>query len=130
MEVGLHKSRTFETMSKQTIKRLSKAFMQRNAAVFAALGDETRLQLLVKLSKGVPQSIKQLSIDLPVTRQAVTKHLRVLEGADLVTQETHGRERHFVARQAGIDEAQAALQLIARQWDDALGRLKNFIEKA
>jgi hypothetical protein len=55
--------------------------------------------------------------------------LRVLEGANLVKQETHGRERHFVARQAGIDQAQAALQVIAKQWDDALGRLKNFVEK-
>ncbi len=104
MAAGLHKSRTFETMSKQALKRPSKAFMQRNAAIFAALGDETRLQLLIKLSTGVPQSIKQLSIDLPVSRQAVTKHLRVLEEADLVTQEPHGRERRFVARQAGIDE--------------------------
>ncbi len=103
--------------------------MNSTAAIFAALGDETRLRLLIKLSTGVPQSIKQLSIDLPVTRQAVTKHLRVLEGADLVTQESHGRERHFVARQAGIDEARAALQVIAKQWDDALGRLKNLIEK-
>jgi DNA-binding transcriptional ArsR family regulator len=116
-------------MSIQTLKHPSKAFLHRNAAIFAALGDETRLQLLIKLSTGGPQSIKQLSIDIPVTRQAVTKHLRVLEEADLVTQKPHGRERHFAARQAGITDAQSALQVIAKQWDDALGRLKNFVER-
>jgi DNA-binding transcriptional ArsR family regulator len=97
--------------------------------MFAALGDEIRLQLLVKLGNGVPQSIKQLSTDLPVTRQAVTKHLRVLENANFITQEAHGRERRFVARRAGIDDAQTALKLVAKQWDDALVRLKTFIEE-
>ncbi len=116
-------------MSKQALSRPSKAVTQRNALIFAALGDETRLQLLVKLGTGVPLSIKQLTMDLPVTRQAVTKHLRVLEIAKLVTQETHGRERRFIARQAGIDEAQEALKVIAQQWDDALTRLKNFLDE-
>ncbi len=97
--------------------------------MFAALGDETRLQLLVKLGTGVPQSIKQLTMDLPVTRQAVTRHLRVLETAKFVTQETYGRERRFVACQEGLDEAQDALKNIAQQWGDALQRLKQFLEE-
>lgn len=116
-------------MSKQILKRPSKGYMQTRALIFAALGDETRLQLLVKLGTGVPQSIKQLTLDLPVSRQAVTKHLRILETAKLVTQETHGRERRFIARQSGIEEAQEALKVIAQQWDDALVRLKNFLEE-
>ncbi len=115
-------------MSKQTLKRPSKTATRRNAKMFAALGDETRLQLLVKLGTREPQSIKQLTMDLPVTRQAVTRHLRVLEAAKFVTQETHGRERRFVARQAGLDEAHHALKVVAQQWDDALQRLKQFIE--
>src|SRR5690606_23792094 len=116
------------TMSKQALKRPTGAAIRRSATVFAALGDETRLQLLAKLGTGVPQSIKQLSMDLPVTRQAITKHLRVLERASFVTQEVHGRERRFVARQAGIDEAHAALRIIAQQWGDALTWLKTYVE--
>ena len=96
--------------------------------MFAALGDETRLQLLVKLGTGEAQSIKQLAMGSPVTRQAITKHLRVLETAKFVTQEVHGRERRFIARQTGIDEAHAALKFLAKQWDDALLRLKQFVE--
>ena len=97
--------------------------------MFAALGDETRLNLLVMLSTGVPQSIKQLTMDVPFTRQAVTKHLRVLEAANFVTQKTHGRERRFVARPTGLEEAQLALKAIAQQWDDALARLKNCVKE-
>ncbi len=115
-------------MSTQTLKRPSKAAVRRNATMFAALGDEIRLQLLIKLGTSVPQSIKQLTLDLPVTRQAVTKHLHVLENAKLVRQETHGRERRFIGCQAGLDDAQTALNVIAQQWDDALTRLKQLVE--
>lgn len=127
--VGLHKFRICETMSKQLLNPPSKADTRRNATRFAALGDETRLLLLLKLGAGQPQSIKQLTMNLPVTRQAVTKHLRVLESAKFVTQETHGRERRFAVRPAAIDEVQAALNVIAGQWDDALTRLKRFVEE-
>lgn len=116
-------------MSKQTPDRPGQSDTHRQAVVFAALGDETRLQLLTRLGTGGPQSIKQLTLGLPVTRQAVTKHLRVLENAHLVTQKAHGRERRFIVRQAAIAEAQAALKVIGQQWDDALVRLKNFVEE-
>ncbi len=115
-------------MSKQNLKRPSQAVTRHHARMFAALGDETRLQLLVKLGTGEPQSIKQLTEGMPVTRQAVTRHLRVLEAAKFVTQEARGRERHFVARPAGLDEAQQALRAVAQQWQAALQRLKQFIE--
>lgn len=117
-------------MSKQTHERLCTASARRNATLFAALGDETRLQLLLRLRTGESQSIKQLTLGLPITRQAVTKHLRVLENANFVMQKSHGRERRFIARQAAIDEAQAALESIGQQWDEALIRLKNFIEES
>ena len=97
-----------------------KAVLRRDANLFAALGDETRLQLLVKLGAGAPQSIRQLSKELPVTRQAVTKRLRVLEGVKFVTQEIHGRERRFTVNHTRIEDAQAALKVISQQWDDAL----------
>lgn len=115
-------------MSNRMAKRSRPIDPRRSASVFAALGDETRLRLLAKLGRGEAQSITQLAVNLPVTRQAVTKHLRILERAKLVTEEPQGRERRFVARPAGIDEVQAALRAISQQWDDALGRLKAFVE--
>ncbi len=134
-EVGQRKFRTYETMSKRILKpqklqkRSGKDVLRRKAQLFIALGDETRLQLLFKLKTGHSQSIKQLAEGLPVTRQAVTKHLRVLEEASFVTQEARGRERHFAACPAGIEAVRSALDLIAQQWDDALQRLKSFAEK-
>lgn len=115
-------------MSKQTLSRKEQVSTKRNATVFAALGDATRLQLLSRLGSSGPQSIKQLATELPVTRQAVTKHLRVLENANFVVQSIHGRERRFTVRKQGITEAQAALQAIEQQWGDALARLKQFVE--
>ncbi len=116
-------------MSNRIHKGSRKLPTRENALLFSALGDETRLQLLAKLDSNTPQSIKQLTFGLSVTRQAVTKHLRILEKAKLVTQQVYGRERQFVGRKAAIEEAQAALNTIAKQWDDALIRLKNFVEQ-
>jgi DNA-binding transcriptional ArsR family regulator len=99
------------------------------APIFAALGDRTRLSLLMTLSDGVTRSITMLSADSRLTRQAVTKHLRVLEGAGLVESVRQGRESRFVARPEPLDEARAYLDRVARQWDDALLRLKAFVEK-
>jgi DNA-binding transcriptional ArsR family regulator len=100
------------------------------ARLFSALGDETRLGLLTRLGVGPPQSIKQLTAEFPMTRQAVTKHLRILEDAELVAQETSGREQLYTSRPTGIAIAQAALGDITKQWDDALLRLKNYVVKS
>jgi DNA-binding transcriptional ArsR family regulator len=97
-------------------------------AVFAALGDHTRLALLDKLGDGRPRSITALSIDTLLTRQAITKHLHVLQDAGLVASLRVGRESRFAARREALDEARAYLDRIARQWDDTLGRLKMFVE--
>jgi DNA-binding transcriptional ArsR family regulator len=120
-------------MSKQTLKRrqparIRKIDARKNARRFAALGDETRLRLLSRLGVGSPKSITDLTTEFPMTRQAVTKHLRVLEDAEFVTQQTSGREHLYSAAPAGIAAAQAALEAIAQQWDASLLRLKNFIE--
>jgi DNA-binding transcriptional ArsR family regulator len=98
------------------------------APVFAALGDPTRLKLVAKLSGGAPRSIAQLSEDHTVTRQAVTKHLRVLEGAGLVRGVRQGRESRFALEPQALAGARQALDQIAQQWNDALLRLKAFVE--
>ena len=96
--------------------------------MFAALGDRTRLQLLGRLSLGEPRSISELSSDSHVTRQAITKHLGVLENAGLVQSERLGRETRFTFVPTPIEETQNYLEEIAKQWEDALGRLKKFVE--
>ncbi len=98
------------------------------APIFAALGDRTRLSLLMKLSDGDARSIAKLSSDTLLTRQAITKHLRVLESAGLVASLRVGRESRFAARRETIDEARAYLDRVSVHWDDALSRLRTFVE--
>jgi DNA-binding transcriptional ArsR family regulator len=98
------------------------------APIFAALGDRTRLSLLGQLGDGNAQSITALSATTHMTRQAVTKHLRVLERAGLVRALKQGRERRFAIEPRRIDEARSYLDQVARRWDDALARLKIFVE--
>ena len=98
------------------------------APIFAALGDRTRLSLLSRLSDGRTQSIARLSQDTALTRQAVTKHLHVLENAGLVKSVRVGRESRFAYRPEPIIEAKAYLAAVSAQWDEALARLKAFVE--
>lgn len=99
------------------------------APIFAALGDPTRLSLLTKLSDGETHSIARLSADTTLTRQAITKHLRVLENAGLVKSRRVGRESRFAFRPEPIDAAQFYLAEVSRQWDTALSRLRAFVER-
>lgn len=99
------------------------------ATVFAALGDRTRLSLVSTLSSGKPQSISQLTSGARMTRQAVTKHLHVLQSAGLVRNVRHGRESLFELDTAPIDEARSYLEMVSRHWDNALARLKTFVEE-
>ena len=105
------------------------AVLRARASVFAALGDETRLGLLTKLTSGEPKSIARLTEGTRLTRQAVTKHLRVLEGAGVVHSVKAGRESRFVLDPKPIVSAQAYLEHVSRQWDDALVRLKALVEE-
>lgn len=98
------------------------------APVFAALGDETRLALIGALATGRPLSIARLTEGSRLTRQAITKHLRVLQHAGLVRGVRSGRERRFALRAEPLDEARRALEGVSRQWDEALARLKAFVE--
>jgi DNA-binding transcriptional ArsR family regulator len=102
---------------------------QGRASVFAALGDETRLSLIGKLSSGPPQSISRLAEGSRLTRQAITKHLRVLEGAGVVHSIRAGRESLFMLRPEPLRDLQSYLERVSCQWDDALARLKSFVER-
>lgn len=98
------------------------------APIFAALGDETRLRLLVRLSSGGPGSIARLSAKSAVSRQAITKHLKVLSGAGLVRGKRRGREQIWQLEPKRLADAHAYLDQISRQWDQALDRLKSLVE--
>ena len=97
--------------------------------VFAALGDPTRLELVSRLSDGQPRSIAQLTGGLDLTRQGVTKHLRVLEQAGIVSGQRVGREQRFVFSPDPIADARLYLDRVSRQWDAALTRLRAFVEE-
>jgi DNA-binding transcriptional ArsR family regulator len=98
------------------------------AVVFAALGDETRLSLLAKLCSGERYSIAELTEGTKLTRQAVTKHLRVLERVRMVHATREGRESLFTFDPRPVLEMKEYLELVSKQWDAALGRLKTFVE--
>jgi DNA-binding transcriptional ArsR family regulator len=102
--------------------------MKRSAPIFAALGDETRLRLVSKLGRGEALSIATLTGGAKVTRQAITKHLHVLEDVGLVRGVRHGREQLWELTPKKIDEARECLDLISAQWDEALTRLKALVE--
>ncbi len=98
------------------------------ADVFAALGDATRLALIVRLGDGGPASIVRLTEGSRMTRQAVTKHLAVLERAGLVRRARTGRESLWAIERDGLTAAQAWLDLMSRRWDDRLDALRAFVE--
>ena len=94
------------------------------APVFAALGDEVRLRLLARLGRGEPMSISSLTAGSGITRQGVTKHLRVLAGAGLVRSSRRGKESLWRLERRRLEEARRSLDLISRQWDESLSKLK------
>ncbi len=100
-----------------------------HALIFAAFGDDTRLALVTKLAGGEPRSISQLTADSRLTRQAITKHLRVLETAGVVRSVREGRESLFKLDPRPIEGLKEYLESVSEQWDQALGRLKTFVER-
>jgi DNA-binding transcriptional ArsR family regulator len=98
------------------------------AATFGALGDETRLRLVTRLSKNGPLSITALADGSHITRQAITKHLRVMEGAGVVKNARQGRESLWQLDRATFDQARRYLDAISSQWEDALERLRKVVE--
>lgn len=98
------------------------------APIFAALGNEKRLALVAKLSTGESRSIAQLTEGTRLTRQAVTKHLRILEGARIVHSVRAGRESLFELDPAPIKQVREYVDVVSEQWDQALARLKALVE--
>jgi DNA-binding transcriptional ArsR family regulator len=99
------------------------------APVFFALGDKTRLGLVAMLCAGGAFSISQLTAGTQITRQAVTKHLRVLAEAGLVKDVKVGRERLWQFDPTQLEQARRSLEVIGAQWDQALAKLKASVEE-
>ena len=114
-------------MSRITRKGVAGKF-RRHGPLFSALGDDTRLRLLLQLGEGPLLSISRLTEGSKMTRQAITKHLRILEDAGLVKAVRQGRESLFQLEPKSLRDARDALDRISRQWDHALVQLKSFVE--
>jgi DNA-binding transcriptional ArsR family regulator len=119
-------------MSRKTPSRASANKVSRrrsHAPVFAALGDETRLSLLARLGGGGRCSISELTEGSRLTRQAITKHLRVLERVRIVRCVRSGRESLFELDPRPMLEVKDYLDRVSQEWDRALLRLKAFVEE-
>lgn len=98
------------------------------ASVFDALGDPHRLQMVIRLCDGGPSSTLQVAQSIPLTRQAATKHLEVLQSVGLVTSAKRGRERIWTVQPRPLTAAGDYLNALSRRWDTAIDRLKAFVE--
>jgi DNA-binding transcriptional ArsR family regulator len=108
---------------------MSRASEQEVSNVFFALGDRTRLSLVRTLGAGEALSATSLSGNAKVTRQAIVKHLQVLQGAGLVSHEKRGREVLYALEADRIDEARAFLDAVSAGWDRAIERLRALVEE-
>jgi DNA-binding transcriptional ArsR family regulator len=103
--------------------------LKASAPLFAALGDETRLMLVSRLSERGPLSIAKLTAGSDVTRQAITKHLHVLADVGLIQGTREGRENVWELEPRRLEEARRYLDAISKQWDSALDRLRIMVER-
>lgn len=94
-------------------------------ALFGALGDPTRRSLFERLSTHGPASASQLATELPITRQAIAKHISTLESAGLVHREGAGREVRFIADPRRLDDLGSWSERVNRQWSDRIQRLRD-----
>jgi len=104
------------------------AITRARASVFAALGDETRLSLVARIIRDQPRSISELTKGSRLSRQAISKHLRVLENVGIVHRQRRGRETLYHFDPLAIEAAKQYLDLVSQQWDQSLARLKAFVE--
>jgi DNA-binding transcriptional ArsR family regulator len=98
------------------------------APLFDALGDANRLRIIVRLCDLGPSSTSQVTTVIPVTRQAASKHLQLLESAGLVTSSRRGRERVWTVQTEPLAQASDYLTQLSRRWDAAVDRLRAFVE--
>ncbi|OBG39753.1 helix-turn-helix transcriptional regulator [Mycobacterium sp. E3198] len=99
------------------------------APIFDALGDPNRLRIIVRLCEVGPSSTSQVSEVIPVTRQAASKHLQLLESAGLVASSRRGRERVWTVRTEPLAQASDYLTALSRRWDAAVDRLRAYVEE-
>jgi DNA-binding transcriptional ArsR family regulator len=116
-------------MSRRNRSQAATATPHSQAPVFAALGDQLRLRIVARLADGEAMSITSLTAGSRVTRQAVSKHLFVLQRAGLVRSARRGRERIWRLEQKRLREARLYLDSISAEWDESLARLRAFVEK-
>jgi DNA-binding transcriptional ArsR family regulator len=109
--------------------RVTAAKLANAAPVFTALGDETRLRIVGRLCREGPLSISRLTDGSRMSRQAVTKHLRVLSEAGIARSTRSGRERIWEIESRRLAEARQYLGDISAQWDEALARLQRLVER-
>lgn len=95
---------------------------------FNALGDPNRLRIIVRLCDRGPSSTSQVTSVVPVTRQAASKHLQLLESVGLVTSSRRGRERVWTVRAEPLASAGDYLEQLSRRWDAAVDRLRAHVE--
>ena len=99
------------------------------AQVFDALGDPNRLRIVTRLCDGGPCSTSQVTQVTPVSRQAATKHLMLLEAVGLVSSERQGRERIWRIEPKPLTDASDYLTALSMRWDEAIDRLRAFVEE-
>jgi DNA-binding transcriptional ArsR family regulator len=97
-------------------------------AVFQALADPTRRRLLVTLSASGPATLSELSAAMPVSRQAISKHLALLQDAGLVAGRGEVRGRRYEITPAPLADAMGWIVDVGAGWDDRLARLKRQVE--
>jgi DNA-binding transcriptional ArsR family regulator len=98
-------------------------------AVFTALADPTRRQILDTLARHGPATVSDLAAKLPISRQAVAKHLmRLVDAGLLLAEEPEGRRVRYRAQPAPIHAALAWLTAMANRWDDRLDALKTHLD--
>ena len=98
-------------------------------SVFVALADPTRRRVVETLARGGTVTASSLAAQLPITRQAVAKHLSALRGAELVSVTRIGRETHYKLRPQPLDEAAHWIQMVSADWDDRLEALRRSLAK-
>ena len=98
-------------------------------AVFTALADPTRRGLIETLSRGGRESVTGLAASLPISRQAVAKHLASLRDAKLVSAERIGRTTVYELRPEGLADAASWIEMVGAEWDERLAALRRSFEK-
>lgn len=109
-------------------KLLSQATLANAAPIFTALADETRLRLVTRLCHEGPLSITRLTDNTTLSRQAVTKHLKVLSAAGIAQAGRVGREQRWHVEAKRLEDVRRLLATIGAQWDESLRRLRAFVE--